>query len=140
MGGILGILNLVFGPVIGVIGGYIEHKQKMAEVEREAEVRVRQAEVESHVKRLESAQEHEQNWEIAQIQNSGWKDEYLTIVLSIPLIACFIPGLDVYVLRGFNVLLNTPEWYRWTVMIMIGAVFGYRKIADFMDRNRNGNS
>ena len=135
----LGILNLVFGPIIGVIGGFIEHKQKMAEVEREAEVRIRQAEVESHVKRLESAQEHEQTWEIAQIQNSGWKDEYLTIILSIPLIACFIPGLDDYVLRGFNVLLNTPEWYRWTVMIMIGAVFGYRKIADWTDR-RNGNA
>ena len=35
---------------------------------------------------------------------TSWKDEYTLIVVSIPAIMAFIPGLDVYVKDGFLAL------------------------------------
>ena len=65
-------------------------------------------------------------WEIEQIRASGWKDEYVLIILSIPLIMCFIPGLDSFVAAGFASLQNTPSWYQFLVPVIFGACFGVR--------------
>lgn len=66
-------------------------------------------------------------------QNS-WKDEFWTIVFAIPLILCFIPGLDVYVKAGFEVLTNTPEWYRYSVGVLVAASVGIRNFKGFMPK------
>ncbi len=55
-----------------------------------------------------------------------WKDEYLTLLISIPVIMSFVPGLAVYVERGFQVLSTTPEWYRYSFLGIIAATFGLR--------------
>ncbi|MBW2599922.1 MAG: hypothetical protein JRC60_07600 [Deltaproteobacteria bacterium] len=60
------------------------------------------------------------------------KDEWFTIILSIPAIMCFIPGLATYVERGFEALSGCPDWYKWAFMVAVASSFGYRKIADFM--------
>lgn len=65
-------------------------------------------------------------WEIEQIRNSGWKDEWVLILLSLPLIGVFIPKMQPYVLRGFEILNQTPSWYRWLVLIIFGAIYGVR--------------
>jgi hypothetical protein len=44
---------------------------------------------------------------------------------------CFIPGLDVYATRGFEILQGTPEWYRWALTGMIAATFGLRTWVGF---------
>ena len=60
------------------------------------------------IKKSEARAEHSASWdEIAQ-QNSStsWKDEYLTLLISIPLIMCFIPSLvpfSVIVAASFGV-------------------------------------
>ena len=53
---------------------------------------------------------HEIDMEGKLLDAAGWKDEFWTIVISIPLIMCFIPGLDGYVYEGFEALPGTPEW------------------------------
>jgi hypothetical protein len=52
-------------------------------------------------------------------------------MLTVPVIMCFIPGLEVYALRGFEILEGTPEWYRWALTGMIAATFGLRTWAGF---------
>jgi hypothetical protein len=56
----------------------------------------------------------------------SWKDEYLIIILSAPVIMCFIPPLAPYALEGFRVLATTPEWYRWAFLGAVVASFGLR--------------
>lgn len=70
--------------------------------------------------------EHDANWELAQISNSGWKDEFVLLLLSIPLVLVFIPPLQPYVLNGFAVLAQCPDWYRWLVMVIFSAIYGVR--------------
>lgn len=65
-------------------------------------------------------------WELESIKNSGWKDEWVLVLLSIPLILVFIPQTQPYVLAGFETLNQTPSWYRWLVMLIFAAIYGIR--------------
>lgn len=67
-------------------------------------------------------------------ENSGqsWKDEWLTILFSIPLILAFIPDMVPYVMQGFEALEQMPAWYQYTLSIIVGASFGVRSAIGFM--------
>lgn len=78
-----------------------------------------------------AAQSH--MWEIQAMQGAAtsWKDEWFTVLLSLPLILSFIPGGDIYVQRGFEVLDGTPQWYQWAVLAAISFAFGRRVLPKF---------
>lgn len=122
------ILGGLFGPVINAVSSYVQHKQEITKIEREGEI-----------KRLQSAIDNEAKWDELQAQGSGssWKDEYLTIILSIPLIGCFVPGGKDYILGGFGVLEQTPVWYQAAIGVMIAAAFGVKSFAKYME-SKNG--
>ena len=65
-------------------------------------------------------------------QNS-WKDEWLTILFSIPLILCFLPfdWADRAVQNGFAALESMPDWYQYTLGIIVAASFGVRSATKF---------
>jgi hypothetical protein len=60
---------------------------------------------------------------------TSWKDEYLLFLFSIPVVMCFIPTLDVYVLAGFAALKQTPVWYQVIFVVMCLTIYGHRKLA-----------
>ena len=81
------------------------------------------------------------SWEQEAIKNSAtsWKDEYLTIIFTIPLIACFIPFLVPYVREGFAVLETMPQWYQITLSVIVAASFGVRSVVGFINRTKKNN-
>jgi hypothetical protein len=125
---ITGVFSAILTPITTMINGWQERKK----VALENEVKLAQAKTNSMIRIMETQQTADIAWENLSISNSGWKDEYWTLILSIPAIMCFIPGMDVYVRAGFASLTDCPEWYQWAVGIAIGSAFGIRKFADFM--------
>lgn len=77
-------------------------------------------------KRASESEGRDHEWELESIRNSGWKDEWVLIILSIPMILSFIPFTQPYVVSGFVALEGTPLWYRTTVMTIYLATFGLR--------------
>lgn len=77
-------------------------------------------------RRASESEGRDHEWETESIRNSGWKDEMVIIVLSIPLVLVFIPFTQPYVEEGFKQLALTPDWYRWLVMMIYAATFGIR--------------
>ena len=77
--------------------------------------------------------EQTSDWEAIQAQNSGtsWKDEWLTLLFSIPLVMCFIPPLVPYVEQGFQALQGMPEWYRYYLGVIVAASFGVRQVLNY---------
>lgn len=115
----------------GIVKPVTELISKRSELKAEAEKQTRDIQAALQTKKLEQidkAADYEQAWNLAQVNNSGWKDEFWTIVLSLPFIGCFLPGLQAYVLEGFKVIESTPEWYRYFVGIAISAAFGYAQL------------
>jgi hypothetical protein len=88
-------------------------------------LRGKRAYEEAKSRRASESEGRDHEWEIESIRNSGWKDELVIIVLTIPLVLVFTP-LAPTVLEGFDVLSTTPDWYRWLVMTIYAATFGIR--------------
>lgn len=112
-----------FAP--SIVGHYtkkMELKHQIEEKKLEGKIAWEMAKT----KRAEASEGRDHDWEMMSIQNSGWKDELVLIVLTIPMILVFIPGFEVYVAKGFDHLAETPEWYRWLIMMIYAATFGIR--------------
>jgi hypothetical protein len=77
-------------------------------------------------KRASESEGRDHEWELESIRNSGWKDEWVLVVMTIPLVLVFIPFTQQTVLDGFNTLDKTPDWYRFLVTIIYAATFGIR--------------
>ncbi len=82
-----------------------------------------------HTKQIELIQQGQQldnAWELEQIKNSGWKDEFVLIVISTPLIMAFIPSMQPYVTEGFKALEQSTDYYRWLILSVFAAIYGIR--------------
>ena len=64
--------------------------------------------------------------EMAKGSKSSWKDEWLTILFSIPLILAFVPGMEEVVANGFAQLQAMPTWYQYSLGVIVAASFGVR--------------
>ena len=115
----LQLLNLL-NPA-GVIQGILDDRKNKRELKNVIK--------EKQIERAREGQLAEVQWNIKSVENSGWKDEWLTIILSIPLVLVFFPPLVPSVTAGFVALEGTPIWYRSAVGVMIASAFGYQKIA-----------
>ena len=122
------ILGSLVSPLTNIITGWQARKQ----AKLESDLKINEAKTEANIEKIRTGQHADISWENTSIANSGWKDEWFTIVLSIPAILCFVPGLAQYVMQGFKALAETPSWYQWAFLVAVGSSFGYRKIADFM--------
>ncbi|NTV01944.1 MAG: hypothetical protein HGB04_04050 [Chlorobiaceae bacterium] len=58
--------------------------------------------------------------------STSWKDEYLTILLSAPVIGSFVPGVQDYVVHGWVYLAKAPIWFQTSFIGVIAATFGLR--------------
>lgn len=108
-----------------VATAYIEKKRLKQEVVLE-QLRGKRAWEAAKTARAEASEGRDATWESESIRNSGWKDELVIIVLTIPLVGVFVPGLSPFILEGFQVLESTPDWYRWMVVMIYAATFGIR--------------
>lgn len=116
-------LGSIVSSIAGLGQSYLEGRN--AEVKAKAEAK---AEV------IKTAAKSTADWERVMAENSGqsWKDEWLTLLFSIPLILCFIPDYRQYVTDGFAVLATMPEWYQYTLSVIVAASFGVRSAVGIM--------
>jgi|TARA_R110000824_G_scaffold40855_6_gene122063 hypothetical protein len=79
------------------------------------------------------------NWDEIQARNSNnsWKDEYLTIILTLPFVAMFLAVVfeaDEMVMRfklAFKVLdEDVPDEYWYLLSVVVAASFGVKKVID----------
>ena len=137
------IFTALFGLGKSVIGNFLErrtkkqeHKTKMATMKHELKEKVLTTQIAADV-------------DIDKINTetmaTSWKDEFVLIMFSVPVIMCFIPKMDVYVTAGFMDLKETPVWYQVIFVVMCLTIYGQRKLArlfagKFLGGNGNNNS
>lgn len=107
----------IIGDLIDLGKTWIQGKQKRSQAKAEAEAQV-----------MVNSASSRADWEKLQAQASAgsWKDEYWTVVLSVPAILCFFPeGVDA-AKAGFAALDTMPEYYRYFLGLAISASFGIK--------------
>jgi hypothetical protein len=126
------MLNLLIGPVTELAGTWL--KGKVEEKKAQSETRVAKAQAEAVVMQKKATGEIDWDLEMARGSSSSWKDEWLVILFSIPLILAFIPGMEEVVANGFLQLEMMPEWYQYSLGVIVAASFGVRSATKFFGK------
>ncbi len=123
------MLQALIGPVTNLVGGWMKNKAEEKQAKHQAKMSVIQ---------------NDANWEskMADASAHSWKDEFWTIILSIPLfmVGYAIAVNDVSVIyrvdAAFNALSKLPEWYQYLLFIAISSSFGIRGVSKIMDMRK----
>ena len=123
------MFQALIGPIAELAGSFMQwqiDKQK-------AKATLAQTKAEAEAEIMRTAATHDSKWEIimAQGTQNSWKDEVVTIVILIPTVLVFIPGMEDVVKNGFARLNELPEWYTYLLFLTVSAALGIRGLDKF---------
>ena len=126
------MLTALIGPISQLAGTWLEGKVEKTKAETGA--KVARAKAEATI--MEKKATGEIDWDLEAIKGSqnSWKDEWLVILFSIPLILAFIPGMEEVVANGFAQLETMPQWYQYSLGVIVAASFGVRSATKFFGK------
>ena len=126
------MLTALSGPIANLAGTWLEGKVEKTKAETGA--KVARAKAEATIMEKKATGELEWDLEMARGSQSSWKDEWLVILFSVPLILAFIPGMEGVVANGFSQLEAMPQWYQYSLGIIVAASFGVRSATKFFGK------
>lgn len=120
------LLGFLSGGAGEKIGEYFVKKQELKNqlklTQLEGKINLERAKFEA----LAAREQHVHNWEMASLANSGFKDEIVLFVLLIPYVGAFVPGVQDYILVGFQYLEQMPYWAVGLTVTIFLAIYGIR--------------
>ena len=127
------MLNLLIGPIADLAGTWLKCSVEKSKAKTEA--KVAQAKAEATIMQKKATGEIDWDLKMADASASSWKDEWLTIIFSVPLILAFCGdwGREI-VDAGFAALMGMPEWYQYTLGVIVAASFGVRSASKFFGK------
>ncbi|WP_299733872.1 hypothetical protein [uncultured Endozoicomonas sp.] len=150
------MIQAIAGLITNGITAYTERSKQKAHLknlELSGEYRLKQAQIDSQIKRVEDGDNAAISLDQLSFQHRGWKDEYLLLFTTAPVLILFLAPLvdlillgDSYqagalsaaVIAGFTALNQTPDWY----LVALGLVFvdtlGFRRLLRGFIENKLG--
>tara|TARA_R110000868_G_scaffold277109_1_gene536961 strand:+ start:113 stop:484 length:372 start_codon:yes stop_codon:yes gene_type:complete len=100
----------------------------------------KKAEIEGRNNAIQEKLKQSGTWDEIHAKNSGesWKDEWFTLLFSIPLVLAFVPSAVPYVEQGFRVLDLMPDWYKQALAVLVAASVGYQKLTQLFTKKAMG--
>jgi len=127
------MIQALIGPVSGLVSSWMDSKTE----EQRGKTAVAKARAEAEAAVMVSAATSTAEWEklMAQGSQNSWKDEWLVGLFSIPLILSFCGEWGrTIVAEGFAALETMPDWYQYTLGVIVAASFGVRSATKFFGK------
>ena len=124
------MIQALIAPLTELAGGWLKGKTD----KQAAEAKLKLTEAEAKAKIMLSKETSVADWEriMAQGSQTSWKDEWLTILFSIPLILAFCGDWGRQIVAdGFTALEVMPSYYQYTLGVIVSASFGVRATTKF---------
>lgn len=120
------LLSFLTGAPVQMVGEYFKERQRLKN-----EIKLKTLEGKARLQEAKYAalarkEEQIHTWEMAQIANSGYKDEIVLGVLLMPYVGAFIPGVQDHILVGFQYLDQMPYWAVGLTVTIFLAIYGIR--------------
>jgi hypothetical protein len=125
------MLNLLLGPALELGKDFIKGKADEKKAIQERKI---------------NAIQNDADWEskMADATKNSWKDEFFSIILSLPLmaVAYSVAMDDVTIIarvnEGFEALNKLPDWYQYLLFIAVSASFGLKSADKIMSMKKGG--
>jgi hypothetical protein len=129
------MLGIIINGLFSGVTEYFKGRQELKRVDLESKKKIIEAEAnaklaisEAKIRMAEKGQLNDYDLDKLAMQNmeKSWKDDFVLILFSVPMVSAFIPSLADDALKGFEVIAKMPEWYMWVYIGMIIVIFGMR--------------
>ena len=121
------------GPIANLAGTWLEGKVETKKAETGA--KVAKAKAEAVIMEKKATGEIDWDLKMADASAHSWKDEWLTILFSIPLILAFCGDWGRQIVsEGFAALEAMPQYYQYTLGTIVAASFGTRATTKFFGK------
>jgi pyrroline-5-carboxylate reductase len=82
---------------------------------------------------MQTAADNDSRWEMimAESTKGSWRDELITVVVLLPCVLSFVPGMEEIVQAGFDRLNELPQWYQNVLYVTILAGLGLKGVDKF---------
>ena len=127
------MIQALIGPISGLVGSWMDSKTE----EQRGKTAVAKAKAEAEAAVMVSAATSTAEWEklMAKGSQNSLKDEWLVALFSIPLILSFCGEWGrTIVAEGFAALEMMPDWYQYTLGVIVAASFGVRSATKFFGK------
>lgn len=125
------MIGAIANLITGGIDAYKQHGiNKANALKRQDEIE--QERHRAQVKRLQSGDEKAADLDRVSLKDRGLKDEFILLVVFVPLILSFIPDYAEYVQEGFKALEFVPEYYWYMVGAVVIDTFGFRSMVRYL--------
>tara|TARA_A100001391_G_scaffold149095_1_gene106592 strand:+ start:205 stop:585 length:381 start_codon:yes stop_codon:yes gene_type:complete len=118
-------LQLLVGPIANLAKSWMDNRHEQSQAKHKAKMEV--------ISNTASWEE-----KMAEASASSWKDEFWTVILSIPLLCVGYsivvddPDILMRVADGFHALDTLPDWYQYLLFLAVSASFGVRGASKLM--------
>ena len=118
------MMKLLIGPLAELASKWMSKKAEKAQAKHEREIAVIRGEIDADI-------------ESASDMRHSYKDEYLVILLTLPVIIVFYAAIAgdanmIGQIKGaFAVMTELPEWYTWALLGAVASSFGIRTFEKF---------
>ena len=104
------MIQALIGSIGSLASSYLEGKTAI----QKAEATIRMKEATGEI-----------DWDLAAMRasQSSWKDEWLTLLFSIPLVLSFVGSGAEVMSDGFEALAGMPQWYQIALGAIVSASF-----------------
>ena len=129
------MIQALIGPISGLVGSWMDKKT----AEQVGKAAVAKVKAESEAAVMVSASTSTAEWEklMAQGSQTSLKDEWILGLFSIPLILSFCGEWGrTIVAEGFSALETMPDWYQYTLGVIVAASFGVRSATKFFGNKK----
>ncbi|NOH26348.1 hypothetical protein [Vibrio europaeus] len=131
----------MIGAIVSLFNGGLATYRQYNRNKAEALKRKDELDQEKHqarVRRLQKGEEQASSLDEVSIKERGYKDEFILLVVFIPLILSFIPDYAPYVGQGFAALQNIPEPYWYVVGAVVIDTLGMRAMLRYLLESFSG--
>ncbi|MDC5857389.1 hypothetical protein [Vibrio europaeus] len=125
----------MIGAIVSLFNGGLATYRQYNHNKAEALKRKDELDQEKHqarVRRLQKGEEQASSLDEVSIRERGLKDEFILLVVFIPLILSFIPDYAPYVEQGFTALQSIPEPYWYVVGAVVIDTLGMRAMVRYL--------
>lgn len=129
------MIQALLGPVANLAGSWLQGKADKNAAE--AELKLTEAKAKAQI--LLSEKTSVADWEriMAEGSQNSFKDEWLVGLFSVPLVLSFCGEWGrTTVAEGFTALEAMPDWYQYTLGVIVAASFGVRSATKFFGKNK----
>ena len=127
------MIQALIGPIANLAGSWLQGKADKQSAE--AELKLTEAKAKAQI--LLSEKTSVADWEriMAKGSQNSLKDEALLVLFSIPLVLSFCGEWGRTITEnGFAALETMPQWYQYTLGVIVAASFGVRSATKFFGR------